>query len=59
MMYSFLPRTKLFSDYLTIQYMFQLQKIAIIRRELQDTWVIYNYNKVKDLKLNSNNIQNM
>jgi len=58
-MYSFLPRTKLFSDYLTIQYMFQLQKIAIIRRELQDTWVIYNYNKVKDLKLNSNNIQNM
>jgi hypothetical protein len=59
MLYSFLPHTKLFSDYLTIQYMFQLQKIAIIRRDLQDTRVIYNCNKVKDLKLNSNNIQNM
>jgi len=59
MMYSFLPCTKLYSDYLTIQYMFQLQKIAIIRPELQDTRIICNCNKVKDLKLNSNNIQNM
>jgi len=39
--------------------MFQLQKIAIIRPELQDTRVIYNCNKIKDLKINSNNIQNV
>jgi len=39
--------------------MFQLQKIAIMRPELQDTRVIYNGNKVKDLRLNSNNIQTM
>lgn len=58
-MYSFLPHTKLFSSYLTIQYMFQLREIAIIRPELQDTRVIYNCNKVKDLKRNINNIQNM
>lgn len=57
-MYSSLPHTKLLSD-LTIKYMFQLQKIAIMRPELQDTRVIYNCNKVKDLKLNSNNIENM